>query len=107
MVEFKLDLKSGVPFHRQIMDQIRSGMDSERLMPGEQLPTVRELAVNLRINPKTVRKAYSELKILGILDSQQGTGTFVSHQKVEIKENKELRMLQLSWVYSWLNSSWI
>jgi len=93
MVEFKLDLKSGVPFHRQIVDQIRYGIASDRLMPGEQLPTVRELAVNLQINPNTVRKAYSELEILGILDTQQGTGTFVSDQQVEIGEDEKKRML--------------
>ena len=59
MIPFKLDLKSGVPFHRQIVDQIRCGIASERLLPGEQLPTVRDLAVQLQINPNTVRKAYS------------------------------------------------
>ncbi len=89
MVEFKLDLKSGVPFHRQIVDQIRYGIASDRLMPGEQLPTVRALAVHLQVNPNTVRKAYSELEILGILDTQQGTGTFVSHQQVEIGEDEK------------------
>ena len=94
MVEFKLDLKSGVPFHRQIVDQIRYGIASDRLMPGEQLPTVRELAVHLQINPNTVRKAYSELEILGILDTQQGTGTFVGHQQVEIGEDEKQRMLK-------------
>ena len=94
MVEFKLDLKSGVPFHRQIVDQIRYGIASDRLMPGEQLPTVRELAVHLQINPNTVRKGYSELEILGILDTQQGTGTFVSHQQVEIGEDEKQRMLR-------------
>jgi len=94
MVEFKLDLKSGVPFHRQIVDQIRYGIASDRLMPGEQLPTVRELAVHLQINPNTVRKAYSELEILGILDTQQGTGTFVSDQQVEIGEDEKKRMLE-------------
>jgi len=93
MVEFKLDLKSGVPFHRQIVDQIRYGIASDRLMPGEQLPTVRELAVNLQVNPNTVRKAYSELEILGILDTQQGTGTFVSDQQVEISADEKQRML--------------
>ena len=93
MIEFKLDLKSGVPFHRQIVDQIRYGIASDRLMPGEQLPTVRELAVHLSVNPNTVRKAYSELEILGILDTQQGTGTFVSHQQVEIGEAEKERML--------------
>jgi len=94
MVEFKLDLKSGVPFHRQIVDQIRYGIASNRLMPGEQLPTVRELAVHLQVNPNTVRKAYSELEILGILDTQQGTGTFVSDQKVKIGEDEKKRMLR-------------
>ena len=94
MIEFKLDLKSGVPFHRQIVDQIRYGIASDRLMPGEQLPTVRELAVHLSVNPNTVRKAYSELEILGILDTQQGTGTFVSDQQVEIGEAEKERMLR-------------
>lgn len=93
MIEFKLDLKSGVPFHRQIVDQIRYGIASDRLMPGEQLPTVRELAVHLSVNPNTVRKAYSELEILSILDTQQGTGTFVSDRQVEIGEAEKERML--------------
>jgi len=93
MIEFKLDLKSGVPFHRQIVDQIRYGIASDRLMPGEQLPTVRALAVHLQVNPNTVRKAYSELEILGILDTQQGTGTFVSHRQVEIGQDEKQRML--------------
>lgn len=94
MVEFKLDLKSGVPFHRQIVDQIRYGIASDRLMPGEQLPTVRALAVHLQVNPNTVRKGYSELEILGILDTQQGTGTFVSHRQVEIGQAEKQGMLR-------------
>jgi GntR family transcriptional regulator len=94
MIEFKLDLKSGVPFHRQIVDQIRYGIASDRLMPGEQLPTVRELAVHLSVNPNTVRKAYSELEILGILDTQQGTGTFVSDRQVDIGPAEKERMLR-------------
>ena len=94
MVEFKLDLKSGVPFYRQIVDQIRYGIASRRLLPGEQLPTVRELAVQLEINPNTARKAYSELEILGVLDTQQGTGTFVSNQEVQIADAEKRRMLK-------------
>jgi GntR family transcriptional regulator len=94
MIGFKLDLKSGVPFHRQIVDQIRYGIASRRLLPGEQLPTVRELAVQLEINPNTVRKAYSDLELLGILDTQQGTGTFVGHKEVEIGDDEKQRMLQ-------------
>jgi GntR family transcriptional regulator len=94
MIGFKLDLKSGVPFHRQIVDQIRYGIASRRLLPGEQLPTVRELAVELEINPNTVRKAYSDLELLGILDTQQGTGTFVGHKEIEIGDDEKQRMLQ-------------
>ena len=93
MIEFGLDVKSGVPFHRQIVDQIKFGIASGRLLPGEQLPTVRELAVHLQVNPNTVRKGYSELEILGILDTQQGTGTFVGRREVEIAENEKERML--------------
>lgn len=94
MVEFKLDLKSGVPFHRQIVDQIRYGIASDRLMPGEQLPTVRALSVHLQVNPNTVRKSYSELEILGILDTQQGTGTFVGNKQVEIGADEKKRMMR-------------
>ena len=94
MIQFKLDLKSGVPFHRQIVDQIRYGIASRRLLPSEQLPTVRELAVELEINPNTVRKAYSDLELLGILDTQQGTGTFVGHKEVEIADDEKQRMLR-------------
>ena len=93
MIEFKLDLKSGVPFYRQIVDQIRYGIASKRLLPGEQLPTVRDLAVRLEINPNTVRKAYSELEILGFLDTQQGTGTFVAGKEIEIEDVEKERML--------------
>ena len=94
MIEFRLGLKSGVPFHRQIVDQIRYGIASGRLLPGEQLPTVRDLAVQLQVNPNTVRKAYSDLELLGILNTQQGTGTFVGDQQVEIGEAEKQRMLE-------------
>jgi len=93
MIEFGLDVKSGVPFHRQIVDQIKYGIASERLLGGEQLPTVRELAVLLQINPNTVRKAYSELEIVGILNTQQGTGTFVGNREVEIDKTEKAQML--------------
>jgi GntR family transcriptional regulator len=80
MMVFFLDPKSGVPLYRQIQDQIRFGIASERFRPGEQLPTVRALAVDLAINPNTVIKAYSELERLGILTTEQGSGTFIAAQ---------------------------
>src|SRR5262249_43411474 len=78
MITFKLNPKSGVPIYRQIQDQVRYGIASGRLRPGEQLPTVRGLAVELQVNPNTVIKAYTELERQGALTTEQGSGTFVA-----------------------------
>ena len=90
MIDFKLDPKSGVPFYRQIIDLIRYGIAAGNLKVGEQLPTVRSLAVDLKVNLNTVTKAYKELEIQNILETQQGTGTFIGSTKMEIdpKERK-------------------
>jgi GntR family transcriptional regulator len=77
-----LDLNSGVPVYRQIIDQVVGGIAAGTLAAGQQLPTVRQLAVDLAINPNTVIRAYRELEIRGVLETQQGTGTFISHQKI-------------------------
>jgi GntR family transcriptional regulator len=79
---FWLDSHSGVPVYRQIIDQVRGGIASGSLTAGEQLPTVRQLAVDLSINPNTVVRAYRELELGGLLETNQGTGTFISAQKV-------------------------
>ena len=78
MIAFSLNPKSGVPIYRQIQDQIRYGITSGRLRAGEQLPTVRALAVDLAVNPNTVIKAYTELEREGVLTTEQGSGTFVA-----------------------------
>lgn len=78
MIYFILDSKSGVPIYRQIQDQVRYSIAAGRLLPGEQLPTVRALAVELAVNPNTVIKAYTELERQGILTTEQGSGTFVA-----------------------------
>jgi GntR family transcriptional regulator len=80
---FRLNLQSGVPVYRQIMDQVRGGMASGSLVAGDQLPTVRQLAVDLAINPNTVARAYRELELGGLLDTHQGTGSFISAQKIK------------------------
>src|SRR5438132_3204201 len=80
MIAFILDSKSGVPIYRQIQDQIRYGIASGLLVAGEQLPTVRALAVELSVNPNTVIKAYTELEREGVLTTEQGSGTFVAPQ---------------------------
>lgn len=81
MIKFLLDYSSGMPIYRQIIDQIRFGIASGQLKLGEQLPTVRALAVELKVNLNTVSKAYKELEIKNILETQQGTGTFISKNR--------------------------
>ena len=78
----RLDLQSGVPVYRQIIDQVRGGIASGVLAVGDQLPTVRQLAVDLAINPNTVARAYRELELGGLLETHQGTGSFISAQKL-------------------------
>jgi GntR family transcriptional regulator len=80
---FRLNLESGVPVYRQIIDQVHSGRASGALGPGERLPTVRQLAVDLKVNPNTVVRAYRELELTGFLTTHQGTGTFVTEAKME------------------------
>jgi GntR family transcriptional regulator len=78
MINFSLAKKSGVPIYQQIQDQIRYGIASGKLRPGEQLPTVRGLAVDLGVNPNTVIRAYTELERQGVLTTEQGSGTFIA-----------------------------
>lgn len=88
MIKFLLDYSSGVPVYRQIIDQIIFGIASGQLKLGEQLPTVRALAVELKVNLNTVSKAYKELEIRNILETQQGTGTFINKTENVIAEKE-------------------
>ena len=90
---FRLDLHSGVPVYRQLIDQVRGGIASGALTEGDQLPTVRQLAVDLEINPNTVVRAYRELELGGLLETHQGTGTFVSAQKLKRPDAERGRQL--------------
>ena len=94
MIKFVLDPKAGIPFYRQIIDQIKYGIASGNLKAGEQLPTVRSLAVELKINLNTVTKAYKELEIQNILETQQGTGTFISRKIIEIPNKEKKKKLK-------------
>jgi GntR family transcriptional regulator len=93
LLEFTLDPKSGVPFYKQIILQIEMAIADERLSCGDQLPTVRGLAVDLQINPNTVARAYSELEIRGIINSQQGSGSFISDKKIELSDIEREKIL--------------
>ena len=94
MITFTLDYSSGVPVYRQIIDQIRFGIVSGQLKLGEQLPTVRALAVALKVNLNTVSKAYKELEIKNILETQQGTGTFINKTDLVASEKERADKLK-------------
>jgi GntR family transcriptional regulator len=91
--KFTIDLHSGVPVYRQLIDQVRSGIASGTLSPGDQLPTVRQLAVDLAINPNTVMRAYRELDLGGLIETHQGTGTFIADKKLEKNSAERDRQL--------------
>ena len=73
----KLDPRSGDPIYRQVVEQIKHLVVVGQLKPDSQLPTVRQLAVELRVNPNTVARAYTQLADDGVISTQQGRGTYV------------------------------
>src|SRR5215212_8395513 len=90
---FRLDPSSGVPFYRQIIDQVLLAVGDGRLKAGTQLPTVRQLAVDLSVNLNTVAKAYREMEIRGIVETQQGTGTFIAARTFDAKSREKKKAL--------------
>ena len=93
IVNFSIDNKSGVPYYRQIIEQVKFGIARGDYSPGDRLPTVRQLAVDLSINPNTVIRAYREMEIAGVLETHQGSGTFISQKEPEIDQLERMRML--------------
>jgi GntR family transcriptional regulator len=92
-IEIKLDVKSGVPFYRQIIDQVKAAIATEAIAAGDRLPTVRQLAVDLSVNPNTVSRAYTELELTGLVETQMGSGTFVGNRPVERDDVERRRLL--------------
>jgi GntR family transcriptional regulator len=88
-----VDLKSGVPLYRQIIDQVKSGIATGAVGPGDRLPTVRQLSVDLSVNPNTVSRAYNELELTGLVETHMGSGTFIGLKRVERDEVEQRRIL--------------
>ncbi|MDR1278811.1 MAG: GntR family transcriptional regulator [Treponema sp.] len=80
-IRFSLDPNNGAPIYRQIIQQVEYAILSGRLRPGDRLPTIRSLAIELKTNPNTIARAYGEMEIRGILITQVGSGTYISDKK--------------------------
>jgi GntR family transcriptional regulator len=93
-ISFSLDQASGVPVYRQIIQQIEYAILSGRMRPGDRLPTIRSLAVELKANPNTIAKAYGELEIRGILATQVGSGTYISDKKPVVEDDSLTRKIR-------------
>jgi len=92
---FFVDAKHPTPLYAQLERSIRFAIATGKLRVGEQLPTVRQLAVDLRINANTVARVYAELERAGVLETRRGVGTFVSAQPAEASFGRRDREKQL------------
>lgn len=90
----RVDPKSGVPIYKQIIEQFRYAVATETIKEGEQVPSIRELARELRVNPNTIARAYRELEIEGIIDAKQGAATKVSSHTPRLVNEERLRIVR-------------
>lgn len=102
---FELDLRSRKPIYEQLVDKMKELVINEVLKPDEQLPSVRQLAQELTVNPNTIQKAYRELEVQGFIYSQKGKGSFVNPNGMKKDSEKiasvkhELEKLILEAIY--------
>jgi GntR family transcriptional regulator len=89
MLDFELNPTLGIPIYRQIMVAVRGRIAAGLLKPGDRLPSIRELAAKLRINPASAVKAYTELRHAGVIALDHGRGTFVAERTNVIGESRE------------------
>jgi len=92
-VHLFLDSSSGVPFYRQVIQFVEHAILSGKMVPGDKLPTIRSLAIELKINPNTIAKAYGELELRGIVTTQVGSGTYVSARPSDSSRDELMRRI--------------
>jgi GntR family transcriptional regulator len=88
-LHLQLDERSGVPVYRQMMAQIKYYVAGGTLRPGDQIPSIRELAAALTVNPTTVVKAYTELEREGVIEKRHGKGAFISSASVQLTQAEQ------------------
>src|SRR6187397_1509545 len=87
-------LSDGVPIYRQIVNQVKYLVASGLLQPGEELPPIRTLALQLKVTPNTIVKAYGELEVSGVIHKRQGSGTFVSDARPQLAIRERRRVIE-------------
>jgi GntR family transcriptional regulator len=100
VIDFHLDLRSGVSPYLQLVQQVQRALRLGLLSVGDQLPTVKEVVAKLAINPNTVLKAYRELEYLGLVTPRPGLGTFVTKSLADdsLAAHEPLRRDLLAWL---------
>jgi GntR family transcriptional regulator len=100
MIEFRLDARGNVVPYLQLVEQVRQALRMGHLQPGDRLPTVREVAESLAINPNTVLKSYRELELEGLVEGRPGQGTFVTRSLAgpSLASQAGLRRELLAWL---------
>ena len=90
-----IDFRSGIPIYLQVVERIKEQLSARQLKPGDQLPTVRSLALELRVNFNTIARAYRIMDESGIISTQQGRGTYILEvPSLEVSESIRLKALE-------------
>jgi GntR family transcriptional regulator len=93
-MDITINVTDGVPIYRQIVNQVKYLVASGLLLPGEELPPIRTLALQLKVTPNTIVKAYHELEISGVIHKRQGSGTFVSEGRLKLALRERRRVIE-------------
>jgi GntR family transcriptional regulator len=93
-MDILINVADGVPIYRQIVNQIKYLVASDLLRPGEELPPIRTLALQLKVTPNTIVKAYDELESSGVVHKRQGSGTYVSETRPTLATRERQRIIE-------------
>jgi GntR family transcriptional regulator len=92
-MDITITVTDGVPIYRQIVNQVKYLVASGLLRPGEELPPIRTLALQLKVTPNTIVKAYGDLEIAGVVHKRQGSGTYVSEERPRLANRERRRVI--------------